>query len=149
MNKRRTKTMRNLSKMLNRNGDSYDIIGYTERVTGSEMIREGSKFEEGIVVDLNAVYLRKRKIIVKIDHYKKLKKAYSKDGIKGIQDYIIWLNQHNINMNKKFKEMQLEQRSAEVDKKLLSIAKGKATAFWSSLIQFLFSFFAVFGSEKE
>lgn len=42
-------------------------------------------------------------VFVKVNHYKKLKKAFKKDGIKGVEDYIKWVMYNNRKLNAEHK----------------------------------------------
>lgn len=75
-----------------------------------------------------------------LNHHRRLKKAYTKNGTKGVQDYIVWLKEHNENWIRNNKGMGVK----EVDQTLFEIAKGKAGSFWNSLIMFLFAFAKTF-----
>lgn len=78
-----------------------------------------------------------------LNHHRRLKKAYTENGEKGIQDYILWLTGHNKRWAAKIGEVE------QVDAGLLAIAKGKVSGFWSALVSFLFAFASVFGVKEK
>ena len=79
----------------------------------------------------------------KINHVKRLKRAYKSKGTTGIQEYVLWCQQHNLRFAKK--HFQVKQ----VNPKILDIAKSKVSSFWKSLIIFLYSFFITFQKEDN
>lgn len=150
MNKKITKALRSVGSQL---GISYEMNKYPEFKTGAEFQKLGADFEDGMVVVPDAMYKKYRYFIVQIKHYRRLKRAYTKKGAKGVQDYILWLHGHNERMKPIFEEMKLNRELMDkmkgVDKGLLEIARGKASNFWSALITFLYSFMFAFGTKEE
>lgn len=80
-----------------------------------------------------------------LNHHRRLKKAYKKDGTEGVQKYLVWLKEHNENWIRNNNGMDVK----EVDPSLYEIAKGKAGSFWNSLIMFLFAFAKTFLTKDE
>jgi hypothetical protein len=89
--------------------------------------------------------IKKRAELVPINHYNRLKSAYSRNKQQGLIDYINWLDMHNKKMNKIFEELELKQ----VESSILKIAEKGAKGFWSNLIQFLLSFVHAFAPQKN
>ena len=147
MNKRRSKALKGLADML---PDAYYSRMHTESGTLSELHayrdKEGLDFDLPELTELNwhRVKSIRYESMELINHHKRLKKAWKEKKTEGIQEYIIWLNNHNIRFAKK---MQMDVKS--VEEGLLKIAKMKVSSFWKSLIAFLVSFVFAFNQEEE
>lgn len=147
MKKRHSKALKELAKRL---PPSFMIRKHTEHAplyVFYQKIDEGQTFE-GLppLTDENKdqIYSIKANAVELLDHHKRLKAAYEKDGTKGVQDYIIWVNTYNKAFAKKH-----AMDIPEMEPGLLEIAKGKMASFWKSLIVFLFSFVAVFSTKEQ
>jgi hypothetical protein len=124
--------------------ESYEIVRYYslkqgKEITFDEIVKlrsEGSELE----INEDAWYRENKSKFQQINHFNRLKKAYSRSKEIGLVEYIKWLNSHNTKMNEVFKELQLKQ----VDENILEIAKKGAKGFWSNLINFLLSFLIAF-----
>ena len=93
------------------------------------------------------LFKHSRPVLQKINHYKRVKKAFVKNGEQGVIDYLIWLRNNNIRVNKLLKEV---DQIKDFDQGLINIMKGGASAFWKNLMLFLYGFVKFFLSpEKE
>ena len=145
MKKTKIKALQNLA---NRLPLSYEIVKYYTVIQGKsisieEIIEQRAKGLE-LEFEPDNWYRQNKSKLQEINHLNRLKKAYTRNKEQGLVDYIQWLNNHNIKLNQTFKDMKLQ----EVDENILKIAVKGAKVFWSSLIQFLLSFFIAFKSEK-
>lgn len=72
-------------------------VDYLEDNFDNEIMNNnhGQGFE--IVKRETAVF--SKKVYHKVNHFKRLKKAFKKNGVKGIEDYINWVGYNNKKMN--------------------------------------------------
>ena len=149
MKKRISKALENLSKSL---PPSYVIRPHTEEAALYVFYQ---KKDEGVDLpdlpvmtedNMNTVFKIKSNAVEVLNHHKRLKEAYTQNGTKGVQNYIIWVNQYN----RKFIESHPVKSPEDfiVDEGLLKIALGGVAEFWKSLILFLYSFVAVFSTKS-
>ncbi len=144
MNKRRSKALKQLAELL---PAAYITRDHTETGRLSELYLMNEK-DESLDLDLpvmtedncDQIFSIKYPAMEILNHHKRLKAAWKKDKTKGIQDYLIWLDNHNRDFAKRMKDMEIEQ----MPEGLMRIATAKIGSFWKMLIAFLFSFAMVF-----
>ena len=84
----------------------------------------------------------------RINHLRRLKKAYKENGTQGIKDYVLWVDAHNRRIAPLLREL-TKAEPEEVPEGLLEIARGSVSRFWQSLVLFLYSFVATFSSSSK
>lgn len=148
MNKQRSKALKQLAEML---PPAYITRPHTETGRLSELYRlkdEGHQFTNELppLTEENAdqMFSIKYEAMEVLNHHKRLKRVWKQKGTKGIQEYLVWLKNHNEQFAKRMKDMEIEQ----LDPKLFEIAKMKVGSFWKSLIAFLVSFALFFKTDK-
>lgn len=149
MNKRRSKALKQLADLL---PAAYITRDHSEtgRLWELYNLIEEQKIEIEnlpLLTEENAdqVFTIKYPAMEILNHHKRLKKAWKEKKAKGIQEYILWLNQHNLAFAKRVQGMEVEQ----LPEGLLEIAKAKVSSFWKMLFAFLFSFITVFQSQDD
>jgi len=140
MNKRKAKALKKLSQEL---PESFTIRAHSESVLGIDLIKEEQR--EGMEIELEQYYGVRKAVVFPINHYKKLKKAFIKDGTQGIIDYIVWLKAHNAKMNELLAEV---DKIADIDSGILAVVGMGAKRFWFNLMNFMYAFFMNFRSHK-
>ena len=137
MKKKHIKGIKTLAEKLPR---SITIVKYSVLKKGWELTEkeiESAKFE----IQADKEYLQRNHYkVVEINHFNRLKKAFSKNGEQGIIDYIVWVDKNNRKMNVIFGNTDLKPGE---DNLLKGALKG-ASGFWDNLFAFLFSFITVF-----
>lgn len=149
MNKRKVKAIQKLSERL---PESWEIIKFGRKRMGSDIIAERGTKDIGIDILPNVVYSHPEWKSQPINHENRLRKAYNRNGEKGMMEYILQLDINNMNLPAKYKRITgkvLGEKVKRVDKRIMKIAEGKASSFWSSIIKFLFAFISVFSNQKE
>ena len=145
MNKKKLKAIKQLAQRL---PHSVEVQKYYSIIQGKEFTIEqlAEMRGKGVELEIEAEnwYRENKHKLVVINHYNRLKKAYSRNKEQGLIDYIQWLDRHNKQMNELFKELNLKG----VENPILEIARRGVKAFWSNLINFLLAFLAVFQTKK-
>lgn len=147
MKKRQLKAIRTLCKIL---PESYTEVSEGQYKFGYEMLREDIPIPEMFQkhFDPDRMYPVRVNKLVKINHYRKIKKAYKSNGQQGIMDYMKWLDAHNAQLANKYQFKKIKR----IDQRLLEIAMSSAEGFWQSIIMFITAFAASFlsgGSDEE
>lgn len=140
MKKKYTKAIKELAKRLPKSKE-LSVVG--KSLMGYDVIRKNLAKDGEVDSDLRYTY--KTRELIDINHFNRMKRAYSRSGEKGITEYIQWLDRNNKKLNEMFKDLKLEQ----VDSNILEIAKKGAKGFWNSILTFLMSFLIAFRTEKE
>lgn len=144
MKKRQLKAIRTLSKIL---PESYTEVSEGQNKFGYELLREKisvpREFQK--YFDPDRLYPIKVNKLVKINHYRKIKKSYKSNGQQGIMDYMKWLDAHNAQLAKKYQLKKIKR----IDQRLLEIAMSSAEGFWQSIITFIIAFTASFLTSDE
>lgn len=148
MNKKQALAIRQLSKLL---PYSVEIVKHGVFIPGSEVETKDihAAKEAGVIIQGNKNYIQKKRKVVEIKHYRRLKRMYAQHGTKGIQMYILELDKHNQRMNEMFKDLQGMKKYERITEELIEIAKGSAKGFWKSLIFFLTALFGAFFMNEE
>lgn len=148
MNKQKSKALKQLGRVL---PDVLIARNHTEQATLSRMyqlIDEGRDIQ-GLptLTELNKdeIHSVTYPAFDRVNHHKRLKAAWTKEGVKGVQKYIKWVGQYNLKFAEKYSSMQVDQ----VDSNLLEIAKSGISSFWKMLIAFLFGFVQFFQDDKN
>lgn len=76
------------------------------------------------------------------NHHKRLKAAWKMKGVKGIQEYLLWVDLHNRRYKGRMKAQSL-------DPGLLEIAKAGVSSFWKMLLAFLVGFVRIFQNNEK
>lgn len=133
------KTIKAIRLLANRLPESYVLRKHSISIKGSEVRLQ--KIETDLPIDLDENYKISKNILERINHTQRLKRAYSKSGDKGVYDYMIWLNENNIRLNKRLAP---KDQIDTLDAGLLGVLSKGVKGFWQNLIIFLFSFLTVF-----
>ena len=148
MNKQKSKALKQLGDFL---PDVLIARDHTERAPLSrlyQLIDEGHNIE-GLPVLTNENKGQYFSITYptfdKINHHKRLKTAWTKEGVKGIQNHIDWVARYNKSFARKYANMNVGQ----VDQGLLKVAKSGISSFWKMLIAFFFGFVQFFQDDKN
>lgn len=107
MKKSQTKALKHLANKL---PQSFELIVVGSLVSG-KLINEANKNEE---LNSGKFYRHRKRSLVPIDHFSRLKKAYARYKEQGIIDYIQWVNENNKRLNKLSDELKLEEVSEDV-----------------------------------
>lgn len=148
MNKQKSKALKQLGNVL---PDVLMVRNHTLEkplVDFYELSEDG--YDVGVLPKLTEsnceqVFRVTSNVFEKVNHHKKLKAAWTKEGVKGVQKYIDWVAQYNKVFTKKYKGMNTQQ----VDPGLLEIAKSGISSFWKMLIAFLFGFVQIFQNNEN
>ena len=141
MKKPHLKAIKQLSQSLPK---SVEVQKYSTLIKGED-IDLNEKLKADFPIYEEEWYKKKQYRLVEIDHYNRLKNAFSRNKEQGLMDYIEWVNINNKRMNKLFKELELK----EVSDSLLNVVKQGSKNFWSNLIAFLFAFLHTFIKPKD
>ena len=151
MKKKKAKALQKLAAIL---PVAYTYRGHTEAAKLWEWCQlKEQNGKDSNVPDLpeltdenrNQMFTVKSVAIEQINHYRRLKSAWASGGTKAVQDYLNWLTGHQIAWAKLETDLQVEQVKAEISQ----LGKVGAGSFWSSLLNFLYSFLAVFAGKKK
>jgi hypothetical protein len=97
-----------------------------------------------IPIEAEKMYIHSGNVrIVDINHFNRLKNAYSRAKEKGLIDYIHWVDRNNQKMNKIYEKLDLQRVSNEI----MDIANKGTSGFWSNLLNFLYAFLAIFNKK--
>lgn len=140
MKKKKIKALRFLAERL---PESYtvEMVGRKklgEALTGEEINR---LTDNGISVNAGQMYRFAEPQLTKIEHSRRLKRAYADKGEAGIIEYLTWLQLNNRRVAKILKKDYTE------DALILKLIKAGAGKFWSVLLMFFYSFARTFGRE--
>ena len=120
MKKKYTKALKQFSLKLPL---SYELIRVGKSIMGYEALKQNLAKDEEVESEVRYTY--KSNEFVVINHYNRIKKAYSRNKEQGVTDYILWLNRNNKKLQEQFKDMELQQ----VDENILNIAAKGAKVF--------------------
>ncbi len=120
---------------------SYEIVEHTEYTTETLDIED----EIGVIHETVVPMSAKNKVLKKLNHYRRLKRAHAKNGVDGIIEYVYWLDDHNRKLSIEIEDLKLKR----VDDNILGIMAEGVKGFWSSIAMFLVSFLTVFGVKNE
>ena len=105
MKKQLTKEIKILAKKL---PDSYvEGTAYQKRtiedLRGREIRNQmfGSNLEQTISSENETIIVKGTKLF-KVNHERRIKRAYQRDGITGIKEYVKWVTTNNKNLNMKY-----------------------------------------------
>lgn len=87
--------------------------------------------------------------IQKVNHYKRIKKAYNRGKEKAVIEYLKWLKLNNLKMNELFKELGEQDKISEWSGLLDDMIGSGVKGFWRTLAAFIASFLAIFGTSKD
>ena len=106
---------------------------------------EGADLELPELTEGNAgdKYKIKRQVLEPVNHYRRLKRAFSKRGTQGVREYIIWLKHNNDKLSRQFSDIE------PVPDGLLQIARSKSGNFWEGLLAFLYAFLRSFTNKEN
>lgn len=147
MKKSRSKALKKLAELL---PDAYYNRDHTETGTLAEIYRfrdeNNLSFDLPTLTEENADQITSIKSpnLEKINHHKRLKKAYTEKGTEGVQQYLVWLDGHNKRFAKRYKDLNVER----LPDGLLKIAKMKVGSFWKQIVAFLYAFAITFLQKK-
>ena len=80
---------------------SSRVVYYPSSIIGSDLILSGTNTVEGCLVDPKRDYVMKAPVYYEINHYKRMKKAFKKNGRDGIVRYLApFFNQKGIDFIK-------------------------------------------------
>ena len=60
------------------------------RVPGYVLIAEGKKEVDGSPIQPMAIYVKEKSFQVEVNHYRRLRHAWLKNGQEGIENYLVW-----------------------------------------------------------
>jgi hypothetical protein len=91
------------------------MVGHVqgERVSGAELFKSGVEEVEGSPVDVDATYKKKNVVAVPLNHNRKMKQMYNKQGVKGVSAYIQAVNRYMMAQKLAEKAKQKEQEKLE------------------------------------
>lgn len=137
--------LRGLKKLSEQLPESKELQKYSIVVQGFEI--NADEYDPAITpIEAEAYYKQGGHFrLVDIDHYNRLKKAYARNKEQGLIDYILWVDQNNIKINKLFEDMELKRVSDEI----MAIADKGKQSFWSNLLNFLFAFLQIFKPQSK
>lgn len=151
------KTVKALSRLAQILPPAYLVRDHTEGVTLRDIyeIREKEGEDTDDLPDpsvleygYDTIYRVKSEGLDKINHLRRLKKAWKDEGTKGVQTYILWVDQHTRRYDPRIESL-LNSPPPKVDDRLVDIAKANVSFFWKSLISFLLSFYHSFLATSE
>jgi hypothetical protein len=89
------------------------MVGHVqgERVSGAELFKSGVEEVQGRPIDAGATYKQKHVVAVTLNHNRKMKRMYNKQGVKGVSAYIQAVNRHM--MAQKLAEKTKQKEEAE------------------------------------
>jgi len=80
-----------------------EIKDLRQKEIRNETINTDGNFKPLMSSDETEKVIVKGETLYKINHYRRLKKAYESDGIPGIKKYIKWVSQNNQYLNNKYR----------------------------------------------
>ena len=107
MKKELVKEIRNIAKKLPLSyieGQKYskkEIIDLRERESKNSMF--GQSVEQSISKESEYVIV-KGEALFKVNHERRLKRAYERDGVQGIKNYYKWVDSNNKRLNAKYEQ---------------------------------------------
>lgn len=157
MNKKRQKDINALASRL---PVSYEIVKFGKYVNFSELLiarNKGLDVPQSLIdsaiarggsntTELFHMQAEKLKLI---NHKRKIRRAFSRNGIQGAREYLIWLKANNQRVDKYLKSIDSDKKVGKWSSLLDDMINSDDKSFWGVLAAFIMSFLQVFGINKE